>query len=168
VQPDQKCCAKVCLLTTVEYRLLLCSYFYHSQVTSIVNVHGETKHLMLLSGLFSMYIVVCYLGYLCIYIHVDKHQSLPKKKFNQNIISKMANDDVHALLSYHTLTGNSGTFNFMMFLPSLFINSAYLPFYVAGPLDPNPVSELDRIVNDLRKKYRTYVVPYSGEHVWLT
>jgi hypothetical protein len=54
-----------------------------------------------------------------------------------------------------------------MFHSLLFLNLAYMPFYVAGSLDPNPVSELDRIVNDLRKKYRTYVVPYSGEHVGL-
>lgn len=111
--------------------------------------------------------MVCYLGYFCIYLHVGNHLSLPKKNFAKHIKSNMSNNDVHALLSYHAMTGNSGTLNIMLFHALSFINLAYLPIFVAAPLDPNPVSELDRIVNDLRKKYRTYVVPYSGEHVWL-
>lgn len=36
---------------------------------------------------------------------------------------------------------------------------------VPAHLDPNPVSEIDKIVNELRIKYRTYVVEFNVEHV---
>ncbi|KEH41262.1 hypothetical protein MTR_1g047540 [Medicago truncatula] len=49
----------------------------------------------------------------------------------------MPNRDVETLLSYHTLT---------------------------EPLDPNHVDEFSKIVNDLRQKYRTYVVGFDVEH----
>lgn len=35
----------------------------------------------------------------------------------------------------------------------------------AAPLDPNPVGEFDTMVNELRRKYRTYVVEFDIEHV---
>lgn len=37
----------------------------------------------------------------------------------------------------------------------------------AEPLDPNHVDEFSKIVNDLRQKYRTYVVGFDVEHVSL-
>jgi len=36
------------------------------------------------------------------------------------------------------------------------------------PLNPNPTSELEKVVNDLRTKYRTYVVELDTLHVRLS
>jgi len=42
-----------------------------------------------------------------------------------------------------------------------------LRFHVAAPLNPKPVGQLERIVNELRVKYRTYSVPFDHEQVSL-
>jgi hypothetical protein len=38
---------------------------------------------------------------------------------------------------------------------------------VAAPLNPNPVGQMERILNELRVKYRTYLVPFDREQVSL-
>ena len=38
-------------------------------------------------------------------------------------------------------------------------------FYVLAPLDPHPVAELDKVVNKLRIKYRTYYMEFDAHHV---
>jgi hypothetical protein len=37
--------------------------------------------------------------------------------------------------------------------------------FFAAPLDPNPVTEIDMMINELRLKYRTYMVEVDVEYV---
>jgi hypothetical protein len=37
---------------------------------------------------------------------------------------------------------------------------------VLAPLDPNPISKIDKIVNKLRVRYMTYVVELDVEYVF--
>jgi hypothetical protein len=78
----------------------------------------------------------------------------------------MDNDNVKELLAYHFLIGKYYfiiTYIYFRFLVSFL---AYLCFlFVSVPLDPNPRTEIDRIVNELRIKYRTYVVEFNVEYV---
>lgn len=81
----------------------------------------------------------------------------------------MANNDIQALLSYHALTG-------MRWETPLFCYTYCIVHYIfliliiflvllPAPLNPNPTSKLEKIVNDLRIKYITYVVEFNVEHV---
>ena len=38
-------------------------------------------------------------------------------------------------------------------------------FFLPGPLDPNPAGDIDRLLNKLRMKFRTSMVPCDHEHV---
>jgi hypothetical protein len=71
----------------------------------------------------------------------------------------MANNGIQALLAYHDLIGISlPSFNVVIssFVQITYV--AFLFFFLTAPLNPNPNFELERIVNDLRIKYRTYTV----------
>jgi len=39
--------------------------------------------------------------------------------------------------------------------------------YVIGPLNPNPGDDLEKTVNDLRVKHRTYIIKFDVDHVGL-
>jgi hypothetical protein len=79
-------------------------------------------------------------------------------------------NNVEALLSYHCLIGE-----YVYVITSLYLCFSFHLFFrylthfcivcVPAPLDPNPTSEIDKIVNELRIKYRTYVVKFNVEHV---
>jgi hypothetical protein len=71
----------------------------------------------------------------------------------------MANNDIMALLPYHALTGTSLPF-FVVVISVLyiFLMLLFFGFFLPAPLIPNPTSELERIVNDLHIKYKTYTV----------
>jgi len=45
------------------------------------------------------------------------------------------------------------------------INMMFGVYFLAAPLDPNPVTEMDRRINELRLKYRTYMVEMDVEYV---
>ena len=69
----------------------------------------------------------------------------------------MANNGIQALLSYHALIGMS----LLSFVVVIFVTvhtTILLMFFSPAPLNPNPISELERIVNDLRIKYKTYTI----------
>jgi len=44
-------------------------------------------------------------------------------------------------------------------------NNLIFFFLCTAPLDPNPTSEMDKIINDLRLQYRTYCVDFHAHEV---
>jgi hypothetical protein len=79
-------------------------------------------------------------------------------------------NNVEALLSYHCLIGEYiYVITYMYLCYSFAISFRFLTrcciVCLSAPLDPNPVSEIDKIVNELRIKYSTYVVEFNVEHV---
>jgi uncharacterized membrane protein (DUF485 family) len=83
----------------------------------------------------------------------------------------MARNNVEAILTYHVLTSKgslceqSVTIQHFTMYFELILISCIFHLFIAGPLDSNPVGEMDRIINKLRLKYRTYVVGLDVEYV---
>jgi hypothetical protein len=79
-------------------------------------------------------------------------------------------NNVEALLSYHCLIGEYlYVITYLYLCYSFAISFRFLTrcciVCLPAPLDPNPVSEIDKIVNELHIKYRTYVVEFKVKHV---
>lgn len=79
----------------------------------------------------------------------------------------MAMADIQVLLSLlHALVCaihfDLFVYNIQLFVPDTYIRSC---FRNPEDLNPNPTTELEKIVNDLRIKYRTYAVDLDVEYV---
>jgi len=80
--------------------------------------------------------------------------------------------NAEALLSYHCLTGNLMLYSFLMavfIVYWLFTASDYDHIFsalqITTSLHLNPQNEIDKIINSLRLKYRTYTVEFEVDCV---
>jgi len=87
---------------------------------------------------------------------------------SNSILENMAGRDIETLLSYHCLTGkhlNKYSFNIIIFLMQFIHNRNFNFHSLIGPLVKNPVLDIDKAINKLRLKYRTYIVEYDFDSV---
>jgi len=80
--------------------------------------------------------------------------------------------NIHVMLSYNMLIGMYAQpyrINMMLslyhFLIFVVLNMMLGVSFFAAPLDPNPMTEMDRRIIELRLKYRTYMVEIDIEYV---